>query len=113
MGVSGFSNSCCGCDKKIKKLNGLPNPDPKNFNIKEYKSFGCYIVVRINYPDCINYEGDKILVFENTSVDRLQQLDFIDPHFCTEKHLSPIARFEPTKRGWDMSCKFAKNINNG
>jgi hypothetical protein len=26
----------------------------------------------------------------------------LDPHFCENCETSPIARFEPTARGWDM-----------
>lgn len=53
----------------------------------------------IRYPDCTNYEGLKILVFEKgTKLEHLLNQGMIDPHFGTEG-IHPIARFVPTKDG--------------
>lgn len=125
MGLSPFS-SCqctptivhepCNCDEKIRylerKLAKLPNPNPRNFRIQRFVASGNYLVVLINYPDCTNYEGNKIMIFEGIDGSQLEKLDFIDPHFCCGDHLSPIARFEPTDRGWDMACKLMKDLSN-
>ena len=121
MGISiGFSSS--SYDKvryvdrevvktKIVKVNPLPNPDPKNFKIIKFEEIEEYLIVKINYPDCKNYEGNKIMVY-NCSMDDLLKQGSIDPHFVENKEfLSPIARFEPTERGWTHAMLFC-NCNN-
>ena len=65
------------------------------------------LIVEIQYPDCINYEGKKILVFENVEYSDLMKQGSIDPHFSDNKKFkSPIARFSPTERGWQMAEVF-------
>lgn len=84
----------------------LPNPDPKRFKIKKISiSDSSCIAVKINYPDCTNYEGDKIMIFEKRVWRKIRWLGVIDPHF-TNKGYSPIARFEPTMEGWKNALKF-------
>jgi len=61
-------------------------------------------VAKVKYWNATNYEGVKILVYQGALPARL------DPHFC-DKHKSPIARFEPTERGWMMAAAFASSIN--
>jgi hypothetical protein len=51
-----------------------------------------------------NYEGRKVLLFEGVSLEELKAQRKIDPHFFPSGPLkSPIARFEPTERGWTMA----------
>lgn len=84
------------------------NPNPLNYEI--IKTFERvtgrrtnYLLVDIKYPDCTNYEGRKILLYENVSLCQLKLQKQIDPHFCESvDYFSPIARFEPTKEGWEM-----------
>ena len=99
----------CGCGGKASKL---PNPDPKNFKILRSVKAGRYVTVMVNYPDCTNYEGNKVLVFSDLTQDQIGLLKSIDPHFCEGDHPSPIARFEPTADGWDMSITFINTLNN-
>jgi len=88
----------------------LPNPNPKNYSIMRSKSIGKYLIVEIKYHDCTNYEGRKIMLYDCT-IDELMRQKIIDPHFCdNKKYLSPIARFEPSKRGWDVSAATAKAL---
>lgn len=90
----------------------LPNPDPSNYKIVKSRQIGEYLLMMINYPDCTNYEGNKILLFRGTELDRLLKQNAIDPHFCTNKKFqSPIARFEPTHFGWDCGIKLIKLLN--
>jgi hypothetical protein len=56
----------------------------------------------IVYPGCTTYEGRKILVFENSNLFELRVRDRIDPHF-SGKSFAPVARFEPTDRGWKLA----------
>jgi hypothetical protein len=86
----------------------LPNPDPANYEIQEAIQVGAFLVIKIKYPDCNNFEGQKILVYKDkTALDLLKQ-KFIDPHFFENKKVaSPVARFVPTKEGWEMAIRFA------
>lgn len=81
-----------------------PNPNPSNFEIlqKGFSKSG-YLILKVHYPDCTNYEGIKILVYKN---DKILTQETIDPHFSeNEKFESPIARFEPTEFGWELAKK--------
>lgn len=86
------------------------NPNPKNFKILRKLKNNWYTILLIQYPDCTNYEGNKILVFDNIELGNELELDIIDPHF-TDKGPSPIARFEPTERGWNMARFFCDNYD--
>jgi hypothetical protein len=93
------------------KYESLPNPRPDNYEIIRSTKLGKFLVIEIKYLDCINYEGKKILVFENCSVAALKKQQLIDPHFSeNKKFISPIARFEPTNKGWDMALKLIRSM---
>ncbi len=82
----------------------LPNPDPKNFEIVRSERHGSFLLVEVIYPDCTNYEGRKILLYEGVTLERLMDQGSIDPHFSENPNFaSPIARFVPTEEGWDMA----------
>lgn len=88
------------------------NPDPNNWKIVKAEEHGKFLILMMQYPDCTNYEGKKILVFENVSLINLVNQKLIDPHFfpANTQYKSPIARFEPTDRGWAMAVKFARSM---
>lgn len=88
----------------------LPNPDPDNFVIKRTEQVGDHLVALVNYPDCTNYEGNKVLLFLHTTVKQLAKLKKLDPHFCDDNHLSPFARFVPTPAGFDAAVRTAKKL---
>mgnify|MGYP001768859262 CR=1 FL=1 len=93
----------------IEYVNKLPNPNPKNFEIINIITVNGYTIMLINYPDCTNYEGNKILVYDKDfDVRILLAIKKIDPHFYSAGD-SPIARFEPTERGWNMAVSFAEH----
>ena len=88
-----------------------PNPDPYNFRIKADYEMGDWLVLLVTYPDCNNYEGSKVLVFEGVTKKQLEKRGKIDPHFSeNEKKYSPIARFVPTPDGWAMACLFVQTL---
>ena len=62
----------------------LPNPNPINYKITKSRQVGDYLVIRVKYLDCTNYEGVKILVFK-TTLNKLIEQKYIDPHFCENK----------------------------
>jgi hypothetical protein len=84
----------------------LPNPNPKNWKLLKSEQRGPNLLVKLCYPDCINYEGTKILLFKNVTVKDLYKQEVVDPHFSSnEKFHSPIARFEPTDDGWNYGIE--------
>lgn len=102
----GMSKCSCSCQSTptASVLRTLPNPDPKNFRIiKAYEGVSG-VALRVEYPDCTNYEGVKILLFREVSLKRLLKRKTLDPHFCDKGfHKSPFARFEPTDFGWNIA----------
>jgi hypothetical protein len=80
------------------------NPNPNNYEIIEHLESNGWLLIKIKYPDCKNYEGIKILLFRNVTVMDLLKQKLIDPHFSENKeYKSPFARFEPTELGWEAA----------
>lgn len=102
--------SACDCVRELQehatsdKKQAMPNP--ANFIITETYQIGNYLIAHINYPDATNFEGNKILVYKNATEVQLTAQKEVDPHFCNEKHLSPIARFRPDKTGLATAKRF-------
>jgi hypothetical protein len=66
------------------------------------------LVVEVRYPDCSNFEGLKVLVYDGVETAAMEIASGkCDPHFA-ESGVSPIARFRPTAEGWDMAVRFAE-----
>lgn len=85
------------------------NPNPANYEIIDHTQVGDFLILKIRYPDCTNYEGVKILVYHKVSPIDLLKQKLIDPHFFKhEKFKSPIARFVPTIEGWNMAVRLAR-----
>lgn len=85
------------------------NPDPKNYKIVRHHANHNYLLVEIQYPDCKNYEGRKILLYTGITLDILKRQTELDPHFSNaEKGIYPIARFVPTEKGWSMASHFMR-----
>jgi hypothetical protein len=90
-------------DKKKRKKTEPPNPDPHNYKFVRVEEADGFLLVQLNYPDCTNYEGNKILLFRGVKLIDLVNQKYIDPHFFQAKDIaSPIARFVPTEEGWKM-----------
>ena len=104
MGIRLFgSNSSSSFDWNKGRDKPLPNPDPNNYIILRSLELWGYLLIEIKYLDCTNYEGNKILLFRDCSLEDLKKQKHIDPHFCENKNFySPIVRFEPTVNGWKM-----------
>lgn len=91
-----------------------PNPNPSNWKLLKVEEVNGFLIVHLNYPDCTNYEGNKILVFKNLTLVDLVNQRLIDPHFFKDsKYKSPIARFEPTAEGWAMAKVFVAAWHKG
>jgi hypothetical protein len=81
-------------------------PKPYNFTIKRIKQVNHHLVVMLNYPNCVNFNGDKILVYLKTLEDDFLKRTTVDPHFLDSDN-SPFARFSPTKSGWISAIQLA------
>ena len=79
-------------------------PNPRNFKIIERRKYEHTTVLHVNYPNCTNYEGRKILVFKGIPLIEGE----LDPHF-SEYDQSLIARFAPTEDGWIQANDYAFN----
>jgi hypothetical protein len=86
----------------------LPNPKPDNFKFVQVQEVKNHIVVKVNYPDANNYEGNKVMLYRNAKLIDLVNQKTLDPHFSnSKKMLSPFARFEPTEDGWKAAITLA------
>ena len=85
-------------------------PDPANFEIQKLTDKGGgYIIARIRYPDCTNYNGDKILLFKDMTRTHIESLNRLDPHFSDDRN-SPIARFKPTGEGFRLAMMLVDSL---
>jgi len=99
MGINMFLSSS-SFDSESNCVN--QNPDPNNYTIIESFEDNGYLLIKIKYLDCTNYEGNKVLLFKNCTLDELINQKTIDPHFSeNNEYKSPIARFTPTENGWN------------
>lgn len=61
-----------------------------------------WLAAEIQYSNCTNYEGRKILVLNMSLIDFINA-KYIDPHFSESSPL--IARFIPNQNGWALAVK--------
>ena len=108
MGINLFGGSFCGGECSPIKPIINKNPDPRNWIIKDIEVRNNFTIAYINYPNCDNFEGNKILVFKGDVSNEILNSSVLDPHFCDGNHLSPIARFIPTAYGLDLAIKLTK-----
>lgn len=85
-------------------------PNPLVFEIINICQINNNVVAWVKYPNCGNYEGNKILVFKNNHFTVINALKELDPHFSEDNENSPFARFEPTADGWNAAIGLAKII---
>lgn len=86
------------------------DPNPAKFNILKHYYDSGNLAIWINYPNCTNYEGNKIIVFKNTTWEQLNKLKEIDPHFTESDEIKPFARFEPTDYSWELTKRILKQF---
>jgi len=98
-------------EKTIIVKPGMPNPI--KFSIIAHEQIGSFLVIDLKYSGVTNFEGRKVLVYENITIDDFEAQEHADPHFSNNpKFHSPIARFEPTGSGWYRAKRFAKMESN-
>lgn len=83
-----------------------PMPNPRLFRVLRAIEYGPHLLAEILYPNCTTFEGRKILLFANTTRMQLHAAEVLDPHFTDKAPvgaLVPVARFEPSERGWRLA----------
>lgn len=97
-------------NKSTQRSTVTGNPNKFNWELISFTKVGKAAVVKIHYPDCTNYEGNKIMVYDDAAeAMKLIQTGGVDPHFC-EDHYSPVARFKPDEAGMNIALKFAESL---
>jgi len=87
----------------------FPNPDPRKFVIADHEEIGKFLILFVQYPDCTNFEGYKVLVYSGVTYDEIKSRRVLDPHFTDSQSVpSPVARFTPTEAGLEMARTFCK-----
>ena len=85
-----------------------PNPDPTTYKILYVweSTFNNWLLIKIKYEGNQHYEGIKLLLYKDITLEELIEQGSIDPHFSdSKKYISPVARFEPTDFGLRMALK--------
>lgn len=93
-----------GVGSKTVYVTNPLNPDPSRFTVVKVEQIGSLFISLIEYPNCTNYEGKKLLVSKFDPREKAT----LDPHFAKRSGL--LARFVPTDLGWGMAVMFAKLI---
>ena len=113
IGLGSSYRSACSCNleprviKETLVVNTSTIVDPKDFVIEMTQQIGDFLIAMVRYPNCSNYEGKKIMVYKGLTLDDIIDKKVLDPHFCDNCSTAPIARFEPTDRGWAWALNFA------
>lgn len=88
-------------------------PDPENWFVLRVQPVSgvaaTYTVVMLQYPDCTNFEGRKVLVYAGAT--KLSVREPRDPHFADDGS-GPVARFPPDDAGWRNAVMFAEMLAN-
>lgn len=100
----------CSSSSYDPKSTSLPNPNPNRFRIVNTHYAGAWAVLEVVYWDCTNFEGRKILVMPIESAYAAVKEKKLDPHFSDDEGPSPVARFEPSERGWGWAVDFAERL---
>ena len=97
--------------KDVKKELKKSMPNPNIFEIINIAEIGNHLLVEIKYPNCNNFEGNKILLYLGLNAEQFKKFKTIDPHFSdNENYKSPFARFRPTQQGWCSALEFARTL---
>ena len=115
MGISPFHASSCSCPTPAPAPASAPaptgQPNPRRFRIARLQAEGFWTVIEAIYDGVTNYEGRKIIVYAYPE-KIIRSRAALDPHFCDSvHHVSPFARFEPTRAGWAAAVELAELMN--
>ncbi len=78
-----------------------------NFSVRKVAICGEWNVLDVEYPDAP--DDHNVIVIHQDDFQAAAHVRRLNLHY-SDSRPCPIARFEPTKRGWDMAVAFAKAI---
>lgn len=97
----------------------LEGPDNSKYTVVEVEAVGKHLVMKVLYANCqkCSYEGNKVMVFLNTTPTQALFWKIIDPHFreptkgLTKKNEAPgpAARFPASAEGWQDAINYASS----
>ena len=102
-------NFVCSSGRAVAQTPAPNDPIPSRFRIQHLEQYGNFVIGKVIYPNCTTFDGLKIIVWENVTVDDIYRMDVIDPHFFEDNKI--IARFAPTKNGMHYAIQFVKQIS--
>ena len=112
MGVKCFFKSYDDFEDNLNNIKNFQTNtivDISNFRILKHCQKDKFLVVKIRYNNCGNFEGEKILIYKNITIKDLENMKIIDPHFSNE-NISPIIRIIPTNDGWKMALELSEYL---
>ena len=105
----------------LNTLRDPKTPDKNRYEIVDVQYLtgrnNAYLILKVKYPNCAAcaYEGTKVMVFQDVTMEMPLKWNEIDPHFRENPNVkspkaapSPIARFPSSKEGWDNAIKFVE-----
>lgn len=92
---------------RIRQIAMGCKPDPFKFSLLKREYVNGNTIILANYEGCKSFGGNKLMVLLGKH-DGI--LSVLDPHFIDEDY-PVVARFAPTKEGWDMARLVANNYN--
>jgi len=115
-------------ERVIERYVDSEKPDSKNYDIEAVEKIGSHLVLKVSYPNCKKcaYEGNKVMVFLNTTELDVLRWKEIDPHFRPQKvemdpmnrmervvkdpkkAPSPAARFPASDEGWKDAIEYTR-----
>ena len=115
------------CNKPHKEAGDMVlTPDSKNYDIEAVEKIGSHLVLKVSYPNCKKcaYEGNKVMVFLNTTELDVLRWNELDPHLRPQKEEgtqyvkgalkdpkkapSPAARFPASDEGWKDAIEYTR-----
>lgn len=82
-----------------------PNPNPRKFQILTKQEYPAVTLLRVYYPNCTTYGGEKGVVIRGKWDENRRSLD---PHFLPDNDV--MARFCADLEGWVLAQAFCQMI---
>jgi hypothetical protein len=92
MGLFGRQNRGCSTNPQAAA------PNPARFRVLQEERVGRLWVAMLQYPNCSNFEGHKVVVCKGVAPSLRTSLD---PHFSENGDI--VARFAPTPAGFALA----------
>lgn len=83
-------------EQSVEKIAMGCKPDPYKYEIEQIEYVNGNTIIQANYGGN-TFGGSKLMVLEGVH----EQRDSLDPHFIEDHPV--IARFQPTKWGWELA----------